>query len=173
MFSYWHDHLSAVVYNICHNLFVAHVGHRRTKATLVETQYHKSPWQLSTSGRLCASAHWNNKFSCTHTMNLNMLEGIKKKNLLQERKRESWRGRKLLISKCASLDVVCYLIRHLIRHTWKTIGVELNIKVHYEIRTSSKTCSTCDTYSEVMKRLVIEIKSTGNKNSVVHWGSYL
>lgn len=44
-------------------------------------------------------------------------------------KRESWRGRKLLMSKCASLDVVCSLIRHLIRRTQKTIGVELNTKL--------------------------------------------
>lgn len=58
------------------------------------------------------------------------------------------------MSKCASLDVVCYLIRHLIKHTWKTIGVELNIKLKYEIRTSSKTCLTRDTDSQVMKRLV-------------------
>lgn len=36
-------------------------------------------------------------------------------------KRESWRGRKLLMSKCASLDVVCYLIRHLIRPTQKQL----------------------------------------------------
>lgn len=36
-------------------------------------------------------------------------------------KRESWRGRKLLMSKCASLDDVCYLIRHLIRPTRKQL----------------------------------------------------
>lgn len=64
------------------------------------------------------------------------------------------------MSKCASLDVVCYLIRHLIGHTWKTIGLKLNIKLKYETRTSSKTCSPHDTSSEAMKRLVIEINLT-------------
>lgn len=33
----------SMVYNICHNLLVTHVGLKRTKATLIEVEYHKSP----------------------------------------------------------------------------------------------------------------------------------